>query len=229
MTDPKELLEIVERKERKARVKSIIYSVIPITLAIFLIIFTSNKVTQLNEIKLESDKYRDDIEQYKMRIDELEKQIKDLQHKLQESTNFAQYLFQIDWADAKMLFSRYPRQARILEEILRLREGQISWKIEGYSIEEGFDSPSFATYLLNNFSRTRIARNDRYNLKERLRSISEPQIGDLIFYERGFCMFYFIDDRNTPFCVGMTPAGILALNVEFGPRIIGYGAVNYNE
>ncbi len=52
-------------------------------------------------------------------------------------------------------------------------------------------------------------------------------VGDIIFYETGYTMLYFMDARNSPFCIGMTPVGIMTLNIEFGPRIIGYGRVEY--
>jgi hypothetical protein len=43
----------------------------------------------------------------------------------------------------------------------------------------------------------------------------------LVFYRTGYVMFYFTDQRNSPFVIGMTPFGILALDPDFA-RIIGY-------
>ena len=49
----------------------------------------------------------------------------------------------------------------------------------------------------------------------------------MIFYDTGYTMFYFSDERGHAFYVGMTTAGIVALEIEFGPRLLGYGKVSY--
>jgi hypothetical protein len=63
-------------------------------------------------------------------------------------------------------------------------------------------------------------------LRARFPPASQPREGDLIFYDGGYVMFYFRASSG-PFCIGMTPAGILSLRIDFGPRLLGYGRVEY--
>ncbi len=220
ITEPKDLLELIEKKERKSRNRTIIYSIIPILLAFILIIFTGNKIKQLNEIKNEREKYIKEIDSMKVQINALQKQ-------LEKSTDFVSNLHQINWSESKMLFSLFPKQARLLSEIKDMKRGNIKWKIGSINPQKGFDSPSFATYMINKYSKTHVDEKNRYKLKDFIKPIDKPETGDLIFYEWGYSMFYFTDESHQPYCIGMTPAGIVALNINFGPKILGYGNIDY--
>ena len=220
INEQKNLLELIEKKERKARFRTVIYSVIPIILALILIIFSGNKIKELNNIKIERNNYLRET-------DSLKQTIKKLQVKLDNSTNFVSNLHQVDWATAKMLASKYSKQATLLETIMQMKRENIKWKIGSINPNSGFDSPSFATYIINHYSKTRIDESKRYELQKNTETINKPDIGDLIFYSQGYAMFYFKDQNNQPFCIGMTPAGIISVNVDFGPKILGYGKVNY--
>jgi len=77
-----------------------------------------------------------------------------------------------------------------------MKEREVNWKLGGSSPAEGFDSPSFAAYLLQK-------------------------------HNTGYTMFLFEDRFRHPFCVGMTPAGIVALEINFGPKLLKYGKVKY--
>ena len=160
-------------------------------------------------------------------IDSMRIQINELQKQLENSTNFISNVHQLNWSTAKMTYSRYPKQARLLSEIMSMKEGEIKWKIGGFDPNTGFDSPSFAVYMINKYSNTDIKGKNRYQLINIMRRIDKPDIGDVIFYEWGYTMFYFKDESNRPYCIGMTPAGIIALNINFGPKILGYGEIEY--
>jgi len=65
--------------------------------------------------------------------------------------------------------------------------------------QKGFDSPSFAAYLLEkNGLLAEPASAVRYRLRE-------PEVGPVAFHERGYTMFYFVDGQGQPFVIGMTP------------------------
>ena len=108
-----------------------------------------------------------------------------------------------------------------------MKEREVNWKLAGSSPTEGFDSPSFAAYLLQKHNLLSIPFSERYNLRELIPETTNPVVGDLIFYETGYTMFLFEDRFRHPFCVGMTPAGIVALEINFGPKLLKYGKVKY--
>lgn len=220
INEPKDLIDLIEKKERRAKRKTVFYSIIPIALAVILLIYSGNKITQLNEIKQERERYIKDIDSMKVQINELQKQ-------LENSTNFISNVHQINWSTVKITFSRYPKQAMILNEIMSMKDRNVKWKIGSIDPAKGFDSPSFAAFMINKYSRTRVNEKERYKLMAEVPKAHEPKIGDLIFYEWGYAMFYFKDEANRPFCIGMTPAGIVSLNVNFGPKILGYGEIDY--
>jgi hypothetical protein len=103
---------------------------------------------------------------------------------------------------------------------------EVGWHLGGYSPEVGFDSPSFAVHMINKYASTKIPSDDRYKIREILPPTSNPKVGDIVYYENGYAMFYF-KYRNQPFVVGMTPIGLASLNFDFGPKRQGFGKVNY--
>ncbi len=137
--------------------------------------------------------------------------------------------FQMDWTNAKSLLSSVysSRQERLILDIIRMKMDGVGWKLNGYSPEVGFDSPSFAAYLLNKHNILTIDASQRYRLPELLPETDNPQSGDLIFYESGYVMFFFRDRYGHPFCIGMTPLGIASLEINFGPKLLRYGRVKY--
>jgi len=46
-----------------------------------------------------------------------------------------------------------------------------------------------------------------------------PEVGDLVFYPAGYALFRFEDGRGSPFVIGMTPQGIIALDPDFSKPI----------
>ena len=96
----------------------------------------------------------------------------------------------------------------------------------GSTPESGFDSPSFATFMINKHSQTKVTVNERYQLWNVLPATNEPEVGDIVFYEHGYAIFYF-KYRNQPFVLGMTPIGLTSLTYDFGPKRIGFGKVDY--
>lgn len=122
--------------------------------------------------------------------------------------------------------TRYYMQSELLAEML-FEHTNARWNPGGYTPEEGFDSLSFATFILEKYGLLPGPGLDvRYMLRKVLPPVSEPQIGDIVFYDRGYAMFYFEDENGVPFVVGMTPLGVLALKPDF-LKVLGYGTVRY--
>jgi hypothetical protein len=225
------LMQKVEHRERTARKRAIIYSLVPIFLAGALLWFTSYRIIkaqkELATINQSLEVAKEEAEHFAKEATELKQTLNEVEEQLRQSTNFVRRVFQIDWGDAKILGSRYPRQSELLFHILEMRDQGVGWKLGGTSPEEGFDSPSFAAYVLEQHHLLNVPFSERYRLRELMTPTPDPQVGDLIFYDTGYTMFFFKDARGNPFCVGMTPVGIVALEIEFGPRLVGYGKVDY--
>ena len=64
-------------------------------------------------------------------------------------------------------------------------------KLNGYSPEEGFDSPSFAAWLLNKMNSCGLNLLRGTGYRRCSRKTDNPRIGDLVFYDSGYAMFYF--------------------------------------
>jgi cell wall-associated NlpC family hydrolase len=105
-----------------------------------------------------------------------------------------------------------------------LKEKKIPFKWGRKSEREGFDSSGFAAYVL---ARAGVLTNpEKYwsgLLRETFKTVSSPSAGDLVFYDSGYVMI-FLGNQT---CIGMTPSGILTVPVDFGPKFLGYGKVNY--
>jgi hypothetical protein len=166
--------------------------------------------------------------------EDLQNQLKDLNNRLDEvskqlrlATDFSKYEYPGYWEDAlKLIASYYPRQSETLLDIYDLQKAP--WKLRGFSPAEGFDSPSFAAYVLGMKNLIKDPASNRYQLQDVLPPRSKPEVGDVVFYQAGYTMFYFEDGSGNPFVIGMTPLGVLALKPDFA-QVIGYGAVDYQS
>lgn len=213
----------IVRQERAARKRAIVYSILPVVIAALLITFT---FLHLRSAQRKVATYEAQATAAQRKVGEMNQVLASVEERLRQSTEFRTHIHQVDWMDAKVLASRYPARYYILAEIIDLRRNA-RWRLGGHSPSEGFDSPGFAAYILNKYSVMKIGDSQRYRLRELLPPAAVPEIGDLIFYETGYTMFYFKDTQDRPFCIGMTPAGILALDIDFGPATLGYGRVRY--
>ena len=99
------------------------------------------------------------------------------------------------------------------------------WNPGGSSIEEGFNSPAFASFVVHETTKLTGVYLSQGELMRALPvRKGKPQLGDVVFYRAGYCMFYFQDESGAYFVIGMTPRGILALDYKFS-EVIGIGAV----
>lgn len=214
----------IKIEERRSLKRMFYYTSIPIIITIVLTAFSYIKVDDANKA----------VEKLKQQMDALNKELhikNDSLRNLQEIYEFAisyeDKRYSFGYSIDKVLFSRYPKQTEMLQEIRKLiNNDNVKWKLGGHSIEDGFDSPSFASYLVNKYSKISVPNDKVYILYDYLQKKENPKIGDLIIYEHGYTMIYF-EYEGTPFGVGMTPIGLSSLELDFGPRVIGYFNIDY--
>ena len=208
-----------------------VYISIPLIITLILIAVSVITVENANKQVVELENQKNNLDTMITNLNELMVLKNDSLAKMREimelALTYKDKRFEFDFSRDKELFSRYPHQTMLIEEMRRMIDsGEVKWHLGGYSSETGFDSPSFATYMINKYSSTTIPSAERYKLQDFLPATSQPDAGDIAFYEGGYAMFYF-KYRNQPFVVGMTPVGLTSLTFDFGPKLIGFGKVEY--
>lgn len=120
--------------------------------------------------------------------------------------------------------------ARLLNVLDSLFAQSPPYNLLGASVEEGFNSPSFAMHVLAQIGRVPAPRTpvlDQAALRDYLlangmvqRRERVPRAGDLVLYEDGFAMFYFPDpQQQQPLVIGMTAGGVSVLAPDFAPVV----------
>jgi regulator of replication initiation timing len=208
-------------------------------LALVVLVVVGAKIGPLLEEKaqLENDilSYKQEVSELKIKMARnraqfagMKIELEDARERLAETFEMSRFEHPVDPVDLKAIFSRYPKQARALELMLEMQQQGVGWQLGGQSPEVGFDSPSFSAYILNELGVLESSGEQSVSLLSRSRQlfsqlepIDKPGIGDLVFYPAGYALFYFLDHKQKPFVIGMTPAGIVALEPDFA-KVIGY-------
>ncbi|MCF6331722.1 MAG: hypothetical protein L3J11_00445 [Draconibacterium sp.] len=226
------ILSKFQAEEKKSKKRMLLYSSIPIILTIVLIVISYLSVDNANKQVQNLETQKQNLE---VTINELNNLMRlktdslaEMRKVMEMAINYKDKRYSFNFSIDKELFSVYPKQTQLLTAMREMIDDEkLKWLLGGNSPEKGFDSPSFATYMINKFAVTKIDNSNRYKLREVLPKIdSSVEVGDLVFYEHGYAMFYF-RYRGKPFVVGMTPIGLTSLTLDFGPKIIGYGKVSY--
>src|SRR5690242_15345890 len=126
------LLERIERREKSARIRAALYSLLPVVLTVVLLSYASSSVrnaqkqvdalkteattytTQIDTLKKNSDSYKTqsqslqgDAENYKSQVTDLQTQLADAQKALSEAVNLSRAVRALDYANAKEFASRF--------------------------------------------------------------------------------------------------------------------------
>jgi hypothetical protein len=219
-----EIFSKFQKEEKRSRNRMFIYSSIPLIITIILML---GSYLTVDNAQKQVTNLTEDIVELNREITVKTDSLAEMKKVYELAINYKDKRFSFDFRRDKELFSRYPKQTMMISEIRRMIDSnEIKWHLGGNSPEHGFDSPSFATYIINKYSKTEVAAGDRYKLKQILPSTTNPKVGDVVFYEQGYTMIYF-KYHNQPFVVGMTPIGLASLTLEFGPKILGYADINY--
>jgi len=251
------LLERIERREQSARIRSVLYLILPVALTVVLLGYTASSVrnaqkevdalkadastytTRMDTLKKDTETYKSqsqslqgNAENYKNQVTDLQAQLAEAQKALSEGVSLSRAVRQIDFGNAKELTARIPGSETVLPDLLDLRQRRVKWKTGGQSPQEGFDSPSFAMYLLKQKRAQGIELKPGESLSDASRTLydklpptTQPKTGDLVFYPAGYAMFYFADPQGA-FVLGMTPLGITALKSDFA-KPVGYRQVQW--
>jgi hypothetical protein len=147
-----------------------------------------------------------------------------------EAETFKPYLCNIGPEAVKTwsgyLYANYSSiHADVFNHLIRLQLEGVKFSINGASIEDGFNSPNFAAYILKENGLSSPQYVPSKLPWEQLETIRRPGQGDIVYYKSGYTMFnFFTEDQRC--VIGMTPAGILSLEPDFA-TIVGSLKVPY--
>jgi peptidoglycan hydrolase CwlO-like protein len=148
----------------------------------------------------------------------------------QEAETFKPYLCNIG-PEAVKIWSSYlyanhsSTHADVFNHLIRLQLQGVKFSINGASIQDGFNSPNFAAYILKENGLSSPQYVPSKLPWEQLETIRRPGQGDIVYYKSGYTMFNFYTE-NQRCVIGMTPAGIVSLVPDFA-TIIGSLKVPY--
>ena len=163
------LAKEIEHHQRLSQRRSIALTFVPVFLAVVFILSIANfqqsapqstlpeNVSVIKELQSANQQ----IALLQMELEGAKQQIASLQRLVAENNSKYSKINQ-DFLEAKYLgqhiymgefFSHfvsqtYPKQSEILEDIKRMKQNNVNYKLGGFSPEEGFDSAGFATYIL---------------------------------------------------------------------------------
>ncbi|MHB8269859.1 hypothetical protein [Bradyrhizobium sp.] len=170
--------------------------------------------TEIASARSDVERANSEVNRLRASVDDANRQLAALSAQIRSSTDYAQHLHPVGWEDAKYLYGSSNRLAELLEKILQLKERRIPFNLAN-TVEQGFTSPGFAAYILGQIGLARQGSTLQSAIEGFPRA-DKPRLGDLVLYRGGFAMFYLEDHERHPFVIGMTPAGIAALQPEFG-------------
>jgi len=175
----------------------------------------------LDELQVTSTAVANDLRSSQDNLLQLADQLTQTTDELQRRSDFLAYSIEIDSSAIKEALFEYPSEAQVdlLNYILALQERRIPYDGNGFSEREGFNSPNFTVYVMQQCGLV----SDDYGANSGPQSMlsvinqDELSIGDIVFDElgSGYSMFYFELGGGEKFLIGMTPAGILAVEPEF--------------
>lgn len=217
---------------RRALPTLVVVQVLVAAIALVVLILVAFQLRPLlqEKARLENEvpELRGEVTDLRQELAVLRSELDAARKRLEETADLTRAMHEVDLVDAKHMASRYPRAAEALLFILELRRDGVTWQLGGQSPNVGFDSPSFAAFVLEHFGtipggfqvdRDLLATSRK--LLELLETTSEPAIGDLVFYPSGYVMFLFEDAEGSRFVIGMTPFGIATVEPDFA-RVVAY-------
>lgn len=160
----------------------------------------------------------------------VQSQLEDTQAELDAARVFAQSACPINEESLKDYASDDTPQTMVLIYLLEAQLfDQIPWNMNGFSREEGFNSPNFALFVLQNAmpGYPLVSPDVQPGTPpwQILEPTTTPQNGDIAYYQSGYSMFYFelpvsYGSTETMKCViGMTPLGVIAQKIGFAEEL----------
>src|SRR5438034_9852451 len=144
------LLERIEHREKSARSRAVLYSLLPVALTVVLLGYTAasvrNAQKQVNALKTEATTYttqidtlrknaetyktqaqslQGDTENYKNQATELQAKLADAQKALSEAVNLSRAVRSTEYVNAKALASQFRRDDSLPLDLVDLRQRRI--------------------------------------------------------------------------------------------------------
>lgn len=198
-----DLIARVDGGARRARQRTLIWTLLPVALALVFLGYSSSRLVRqqraYNEIAFKLDSAKAELTLAEEREQALQARMDSAFTLLEYSVSLGPYAY-------KQLATSH-RVAELAHWIFAAKAEKWPWKLGGSSPEEGYDSPGFARAMLYEAGLKPL---------HELRLVDEPENGDVVVYETGYTMFFFRNfDLGPDFVVGMTPFGIMALRDDF--------------
>jgi hypothetical protein len=184
---------------------------------------------QLSSATAELEAANQKLKEAYAELDKVNAQKAELEEQVRELLAFPIYPLYEGW---DMVAKNLYLDSRFVETLsIEISRGY-HWNIDGASPDAGFNSPSFAAYVLQQadlLDPTSPIQNQTQLMSViPIQKGKQPAAGDIIFYKGGYSLFYFedLDPKHTPFVIGMTPVGVTTLRYDFA-EIIGIGTPRY--
>lgn len=266
MDSPEQQLESlsqkIEERERLARRRAWLITLIPIIFAGLFLTYTIWQIAQaelklaqktselasvdneiiflrtqlpeaqatLGAVQQLTDELQSDLSQAQAGLATASAELTEKQNELTGAGDLIRSACSINAEALKEYSSDYTPQAQVLLYLLETQfYKDIPWNPGGFSEADGFNSPDFALFVLQNaVSGYPLISLDYppgtlpWNI---LKVTTAPQNGDIAYYQSGYAMFYFelpvsYGSSETMSCViGMTPLGVIAQKLGFAQEL----------
>lgn len=219
--DINQLIDSKNTQERSYRNRSIIVILALFFAGLSWLFWTNNQVNNMNDKILVLN---DTIQSKESKIVLLQDSLTRINIYLHEADNFKTQKINITPEDRKHYYSSTGQINEVFARMIYFQNREIEFNVNGKSPEEGFNSPSFMTYLLSNIGTIETIELNTTSLESKFDKVSDDyQAGDIVIYKSGYCMMYFAtnnpNDEYDSFVFGMTPSGVLALKPDFAEEI----------
>jgi cell division protein FtsB len=184
----------------------------------------ANAQSELDAANTLLDQTRTELVDTKNELTTTKNELADAKSDLESARIFVQHAIQIDPMAFKNFESQNTPQAKLLLYILDLqRNNAVRWNPAGASLAEGFDSPNFATYVLEKFNLLPTTYQPGSKPWGYLKQTERLANGDIVYYTSGYTMFYFElpsyqGSEAQRFVIGMTPLGIITQEMDFADK-----------
>lgn len=182
-----------------------------------------------DQLQTELSQARTEVAEARSALATATAQLSETQKELDAARVFAQNTCPLDETVLKNYVSDYTPQAQVLIYLMEAQRREIPWNPGGFSETDGFNSPDFALFVLQNAVPGLPLVSPDYQPGTAPWQILQPtsrlENGDIIYYQSGYTMFYYklpvgFASRKTIDCViGMTPLGVISQEMGFAEEL----------
>lgn len=215
-----QLLNKIKKSEKKSIANIIKYSLISILGALIFITFT---ILEYTSIRAKTSKIKVQLIETQKSLQDVQKSLINEQKKLSDTFELVKYAFEVKPSDEKYIFDNHQRVYKLWKLLCKFKKQEDLMYTGGVSNEDSFNSSDFVSLILNelkvNIEIEAETENPVEHILKNMKPVDKPRVGDLVIYKNEYVMFYFTNEDNQEFVIGMTPSGIVALKYSFAPVI----------